>query len=233
MSDAGAQVTGALRVGRFEQLAEHHVRTIRLAQPEGPYLIAGECTGGALAYEIARQLRADGEQVALLALIDAFPAGAPPLARFMPRPAHRVLHRARILGFHCANLLRLPVRAKLEYAASKAARALRALARRAAAMLRRATPTGAAPAEAPAASFGEALAAYHPQPHTGSAVVFRAARLPLGVRTTPDLGWGALVSEIEVEEVPGYFTTPISEPGVRTLAARLSRHLRTQPVSIP
>ena len=56
-------------------------------------------------------------------------------------------------------------------------------------------------------------------------VLFRAARMPLGIQAPPDSGWGGLVAELEVETVPGYFTTPISEPGVRMLAGRLSAHL--------
>jgi thioesterase domain-containing protein len=206
---------------RLEQLAERHVREITEAQPVGPYLIAGECTGGALAYEIAQQLRTAGRQVALLALVDAFPPGLPRLARLMPRPAYRIAHRARILGFHAGNLVRLGMRAKLAYAASKTQRAHTALSARASGVLRR-SAAGASPQLA----FREALAAYEPEPYAGSMVLFRAARLPLGIHAAPpDLGWGGLVRDIEIETVPGYFTTPISEPTVRMLAAGLSRHM--------
>jgi thioesterase domain-containing protein len=205
----------------LEQLAERHVREITDAQPAGPYLIAGECTGGALAYEIAQQLRAAGREVALLALVDAFAPGQPRLARFMPRPVYRVAHRARILGFHAGNLVRLGMRAKLAYAASKAQRARTALSARVSGVLRRSTASAS-----PQLAFREALAAYEPAPYAGSMVLFRAATLPLGIDAAPpDLGWGGLVGDIRIETVPGYFTTPISEPGVRMLAAGLSRHM--------
>jgi hypothetical protein len=49
--------------------------------------------------------------------------------------------------------------------------------------------------------------------------------MPLGIQAPPEEGWAGLVADIEVETVPGYFTTPISEPGVRILADRLSAHL--------
>jgi thioesterase domain-containing protein len=204
---------------RFEEIANRYLGAIKRAQPDGPYLIVGECSGGALAYEIARQLRAAGGQVAMLALIDAFPKGSPPLARHMPRSVYRVVHRARILAFHCTNLLRLPPRAKLAYATSKAMRAWRALRAKAVRLLCRSTNVPSAQA-----IFGEALAAYHPKPQGGSALLFRAARLPLGIEKADDLGWGKLL-DVEVERIPGYFTTPISEPGVRVLAQRLSRRL--------
>jgi acyl-coenzyme A synthetase/AMP-(fatty) acid ligase/thioesterase domain-containing protein/acyl carrier protein len=44
--------------------------TLRRIQPEGPYLIGGECLGGKLAFEMARVLVQEGEQVNLL-LLDA------------------------------------------------------------------------------------------------------------------------------------------------------------------
>jgi len=205
---------------RLARLAEYHVGEITAVQPRGPYWIVGECTGGALAYEIAQQLQGAGEEVALLALIDAFPPQLPRLRRFMPRALYRVFHRVRILGFHLGNLVRLEGAAKLGYVVAKAQRARAALARKAAPRLER-SDTGGSPQRA----FREALAAYEPRPFAGTMVLFRAARLPLGIETTPDFGWGTLVEELQVETLPGYFTTPISEPGVRVLADRLASHL--------
>lgn len=204
----------------LERLAELHVREIRRAQPDGPYLIAGECTGGALAYEISQQLRAAGGDVALLALVDAFPPGLPRLSRITPRPVYASLHRARILGFHLANLMRLRMAAKLAYGRAKATRAQRKLMAKLAAARRR--PAKSAVQQL---AFRQALAAYRPRPYSGSAVLFRAARLPFGAQAPPDLGWAALVEDLEVDTVPGYFTTLISEPRVRVLADRLSEHL--------
>jgi thioesterase domain-containing protein len=194
----------------LEQLAARHVHEIKRAQPEGPCRIAGECTGGVLAFEIAQQLRAGGRQVALLALIDAFPCGQPPLARHMPRPLYRLVHRVRILGFHLGNLVRPGGPERLRYVKVKLARG----------RARRLQPRAAS-----SPAYARALAGYRPQPYAGSAVVFRAARLPLGVVTTRELGWAELIEHVQLETIPGYFTTPISEPEVRTLAARLSHHL--------
>ncbi|MFO1072267.1 MAG: thioesterase domain-containing protein [Geminicoccaceae bacterium] len=46
------------------------VAALRAVQPAGPYRLAGSSFGGMLAYEMARQLVAAGERVALLALLD-------------------------------------------------------------------------------------------------------------------------------------------------------------------
>ncbi|MDP3135848.1 MAG: amino acid adenylation domain-containing protein [Burkholderiaceae bacterium] len=59
-----------------EAMARDHLATLRELQPTGPWLIAGECIGGAIAYEMARQLRASGEQAALLLLDSWCPTDA-------------------------------------------------------------------------------------------------------------------------------------------------------------
>jgi oxalate---CoA ligase len=60
-----------------EQLAAHCLKVIRTAQPKGPYRIAGHCFGGIVAFETARQLLSCGEDVDLLALMDATTPGYP------------------------------------------------------------------------------------------------------------------------------------------------------------
>lgn len=52
-----------------EALARYEIEQIRRYRPHGPYLIAGHCAGGTLAFEVAQQLVAAGQEVALLALI--------------------------------------------------------------------------------------------------------------------------------------------------------------------
>jgi thioesterase domain-containing protein len=51
-------------------MAAAYVQCIRAVQPEGPYLLGGFCAGGLLAYEVSQQLRAAGQAVDLLVLID-------------------------------------------------------------------------------------------------------------------------------------------------------------------
>lgn len=53
-----------------EEMATAYIKEIRTLQPEGPYLIAGECVGGIVAYEMAQQLHAAGQEVAHLIMMD-------------------------------------------------------------------------------------------------------------------------------------------------------------------
>lgn len=52
----------------IEEIATVFARDIEAAQPQGPYLLAGFCVGGTIAFELAQQLTAKGHQVSLLAL---------------------------------------------------------------------------------------------------------------------------------------------------------------------
>jgi surfactin family lipopeptide synthetase A len=57
--------------------AAEYVERMRTVQPAGPYYLAGFCTGGMVAYEMAQQLRAQGEEVAFLGLVQAMVPGYP------------------------------------------------------------------------------------------------------------------------------------------------------------
>jgi thioesterase domain-containing protein len=58
-----------------QAVAHYEIGQIRRYRPHGPYLIAGHCAGGTLAFEVAQQLVAAGQEVALLALIGSpFPS---------------------------------------------------------------------------------------------------------------------------------------------------------------
>ncbi len=53
-----------------EAVATAHLEAMRRVQPRGPYRLGGFCNGGLLAYEMARQLEAAGEQVEFLGLVN-------------------------------------------------------------------------------------------------------------------------------------------------------------------
>ncbi len=53
-----------------EAMAADYIQSLRSVQPEGPYFLGGFCGGGLLAFEVAQQLRAQGQEVGLLVLIE-------------------------------------------------------------------------------------------------------------------------------------------------------------------
>lgn len=60
-----------------EELASEYIAEIEQVQPVGPYHLAGFSFGGFLAYEMACQLMAKGQEVALLAILDSQMRGLP------------------------------------------------------------------------------------------------------------------------------------------------------------
>ena len=66
---------------RLEELAARYIKEIRTIQPNGPYFLLGYCFGGLVAFEMAQQLRAQNEQMALLALVESYVPGSLHLSR--------------------------------------------------------------------------------------------------------------------------------------------------------
>jgi len=54
----------------IEDMAIDYIKEIRTVQPEGPYFLGGYSYGGLVAFEMAQQLRHQGQEVALLVLFD-------------------------------------------------------------------------------------------------------------------------------------------------------------------
>jgi amino acid adenylation domain-containing protein len=62
-------------VTSIEQMARLYNQEVMRVQPNGPYLLGGWSMGGLIAFEMARQLREEGQPVGLLALFDTHPSG--------------------------------------------------------------------------------------------------------------------------------------------------------------
>jgi thioesterase domain-containing protein/acyl carrier protein len=90
-------------ITKIEDMAVLYLKEIRRVQPHGPYFLGGYCMGGAVAYDAACQLRAAGEEVALLALFDTLEFSTFPPPSFWQMSYY---HCQRFL-FHLADLLRL------------------------------------------------------------------------------------------------------------------------------
>lgn len=77
---------------RIEDIAAQFIQEMRLIQQEGPYFLTAYCRDACIAFEMAQQLQALGEQVAILALIDVI---------WEPRAlgVHFYWHNLRQFGF--------------------------------------------------------------------------------------------------------------------------------------
>jgi phthiocerol/phenolphthiocerol synthesis type-I polyketide synthase D len=60
-----------------EQRARSYVQLVRSLQPQGPYVLTGYCAGGHVAFEMAQQLIAAGDEVAFVGMINCRMPGYP------------------------------------------------------------------------------------------------------------------------------------------------------------
>jgi thioesterase domain-containing protein len=161
----------------IEELARRCVALLK-AQHSGPYQLVGSCFGGIVAFEMARQLHAAGDQVKLVALV----------ATLCPR-WHRVAGRAAAAGarfrqttikvrHHTARIIRMTPRVALKYSRTLVRRFIK----------HHAQMTGARLGTT--ASMGTATLAlslqYTPAAYAGDVLVFRAPGLQPDI---PALGW--------------------------------------------
>jgi len=64
---------GESRVPSLEEIVCSYISVMKEVQPEGPYFLGGYSFGGLIAFEMAQQLLAQGQKVALLAIFDSHP----------------------------------------------------------------------------------------------------------------------------------------------------------------
>lgn len=75
----------------IEQMAAFRLPLLRKMNPEGPFRLGGYCNGALIAYEIARQLAAEGRQIDYVAMIDPPTVNARPTMRWIHRSLSAVM----------------------------------------------------------------------------------------------------------------------------------------------
>ena len=205
-----------------EQVAARFLGYIRAVQPAGPYLLGGHCFGGIVAFEVARQLHAQGEIVSRLVLFEVPTPGYPKLLRTWKgygRVAADLLRGRRRIGPRDAMA---HVRVLSGLARRKARDAGMRLFR-----LARPRSSGKLPLE-PEHPNVWAARVYTPQPHHGRVTCFLAADEPHSTQIldNPLLAWREFVhGEFEVRHTPGRAAAIFRHPHVRHLAGQLRRVL--------
>jgi amino acid adenylation domain-containing protein len=197
---------------RIEDAAEAYVAELRAFQPEGPYFLTGYCGGGAIAFEMARMLREQGESVAMLALLDTYRPGISISA---------ARYRQLVRGISTKGLAYVWQRltARLRHELGVLWSELRVRCHR---MLGRVVPHELRDLWLTRAFF-RAAAHYRPRVYPGKLIVLRAKDAdPLVASVGRELGWTGLArGGIEVHDVPGNHDNLIEEPNAPVLAATL------------
>jgi len=212
---------------RIEDMAAQYVKEIRTVQPHGPYFLGGYCLGGAIAFEVAQQLRAKGEQIALLALFDTMNCSKlrPPS---IWDETYQICQRS---AFHVANFLSLDSESRAHFFSEKM-NALRSRLPVWGSMLLSRFPINSRETVSESRVLGEIWQAneraylnYIPQPYPGKVTDFRPLKQYRGLHN-PDLKWDRLAEGgQEVVVLPVNAPSMLFEPFVKHLAAALRRSM--------
>jgi amino acid adenylation domain-containing protein len=206
---------------RIEAMATHYITAIRTLQPEGPYLLGGWSLGAMIAFEMARQLKSQDQEIAVLALFDPpqamIPAqtqanGTAPLSQFV-RDFGLALDEAT---FGSDHFRQLEPDQQLSYILAQAKTANLVSADVDLDQLRRYLQIFMA--------NQQARRTYTPQTYPGRVTLLKAAERPASEE--PTLGWGKFTARgVDAYTIPGDHYTLLKEPHVQILAEYLKRHL--------
>jgi amino acid adenylation domain-containing protein len=201
---------------RVENLATQFVDELRACQPEGPYVLGGVCSGGTVALEMARQLRAQGQEILLLILVDAWRPGnlgdrsSEQLQCLLGGIWERRTQRNVALGGAAA----VHAGADERPLTGEATKPLVASGSRSAVVLPKGDSSQRAESATPPTgedplADGRTIYGYQPGPYPGHVVLIVNEEWH---RLDPTLGWGPLVTgHLDVHVIPGNHRTYLLE----------------------
>ncbi|MGB9405292.1 MAG: amino acid adenylation domain-containing protein [Candidatus Acidiferrales bacterium] len=175
----------------IEDIATHYLTEIQAVDPDGPYYLIGACMGGAIAYEIAQQLRAQDKEVAFLALLETWPPARPGI---LGDSAARLYEHFSFLGEgvarHFKELIKLSPVKWARYLIEKRKIVTEMISKRdiyrgdSWAMYR----------DRVSAANHRAISRYAPRPYKGRVSLFLASARQVAASRDPRLEWGRLAA---------------------------------------
>jgi amino acid adenylation domain-containing protein len=205
----------------LRQMAADYIQEMRTVQPTGPYQLCAFSMGGVVAFEIACQLRAAGEEVAFLGLFDTYSPGylkqisGPNLVQYklsvhrgalsrseLPQKLHylrrRLRHRLFVIQSSLFGrifvALRLPMPHRIRYDYVRQINE-------------------------------EAAEKYVPGKYPGTLTIFRANIQPEGIVPDPSLGWDGHAERIELVDVVGTHDSIMKKPDLGGLLKHVQSYL--------
>jgi thioesterase domain-containing protein len=204
---------------RLEQVAAQYIAEIRTKQEHGPYLLLGHSSGGMIAFEMAQQLHAQGEGVALLGMLDTYQFTY--YTDMSKKLLYKLKKAVRITNLHIQEIRRS--RRRLSYIWGR----IKSKYLRVAYAFYHFTGRDLPPSLAAVEHLNWfSVRHYKPAPYPGSLVLFRAMNQESHESGDYLLGWGGLAKGgIEVYDIPGTHEEMGWEPNVRVLARAIDRCL--------
>ncbi|MEH2337088.1 amino acid adenylation domain-containing protein [Nostoc sp.] len=196
----------------IEQMATHYIQELQTVQPYGPYFLSGWSFGGLVAFEMAQQLSQQGEQIALLALLDT----SPPVL-MIKEPIDYAFLLVEFFKEHldlCLEELRqFEPEEQINYVLEQAKQkniVLEGFDFDLAPLILKISQINA-----------QAIQNYKAQHYSGSIVLFKASETDADF----EFGWSELVEHIETVVVPGNHLSMVKTPHVQTLVQKFQHFI--------
>ena len=212
---------------RIEDMATRYVNEIKAIQPEGPYFLGGYCLGGNIALEMAQQLQAQGQEVALLALLETFDWSKMPVMSSMDK----LIFYLQKIEFHWLNFLLLDSKGKNEFFKEKFNELRRRSKLWRAMILSKLIGKNQISDEQNLLisrlwqTNDRACDEYVPKFYKGKISLFLPKK-NYSIYDTPEMMFRNMAEEVEIHELPVYPAGMLVEPFVRILAEKLKSCIR-------
>jgi amino acid adenylation domain-containing protein len=205
----------------IRQMASDYIQEMRTVQPTGPYQLCAFSMGGVIAFEMACQLRAAGEEVAFLGLLDTYSPGHP--KRLPGRTAVQTQlskHRGALSQYEWPQKLAY-LRRRLHHRLSVIQSSLFGWIFVA---LRLPMPHSIRYAYVRQINE-EAAQKYVPGKYPGTLTIFRAHTQPEGIVQDPYLGWEGHAECIELVHLMGSHSSIMQMPDLGELLKHVHAYL--------
>jgi amino acid adenylation domain-containing protein len=187
------------------ETARRYFREIQEFQPCGPYYLLGHSFGGVLAFEIAHQMIASGENVGFLGLLDSYPPGTYPKATFLDR-----------IVIHYDNLRDLTWKEKVSYLWERI-KAIEIKLMQFRLFRFTASRLNYIPKDVSSVNM-IAIRGYTAHTYPGKVTLFRVREHAWYIHMEPTDGWQQYAQSLEIHVVPGNHTSLLREPHLAILA---------------
>ena len=209
-----------------KDLAAHYIKEMQAFQPQGPYILLGVSNGGNVAFEMAKQLHAQGQTVAKLILFDTVHPNVklPPNWKNMSNFQKLILDFIRHIDIHWGNLLLFEPKERLPYFFDK-------IKKISTNWFPKLPKTLSLPIRSLVANDNRKTQAinsppmssqhYIPQSYPGKITLFKAKHTAIA-SSDPTNGWEGVAEQgLEIYNIHGAHSKILSEPSVRILAENL------------
>jgi oxalate---CoA ligase len=191
----------------IELLAQRNVAEVLSMRPDGPYYLLGPCFGGAVAFEMARQIERLGRTVGLVVMIDSFNRAWRHTHTAESPIQIRARHLLRRVRFHWETLRAGEHRDRVAYVQKRAGLLLDHWTTEARyhlfSMITRAGLPRPPSLQRPAYASRWAQMRYRPGPYSGRVLLVRSVAPIAGVYPLASMGWSSLIKgDLVTVEVP-------------------------------